>query len=624
MRPNPSGDYQKMIHLMKYAKLRPNGSRESWRDSVDRLMNYLLPKITSCDAYCHLVQEVYPMLVAKQVMPSMRLLSSAGAACDRENLTAFNCMFLGIDSLESFGRLMYALMCGTGVGFSVEHMYIDKLPRVDSSLLSTDYTIVVYDNRLSWAVATIEFMKCLMDGEIPIVDYSMIRAKGAPLKTTGGYASGPEPLIELHRFIAGVFLDAQGDQLSSVDVYDICCKIADVVVQGGVRRSACICLFDGEDFNMMHSKVPEQLAKNPWRTNANNSAVFVDEDTARDFLGLLLELARDTGEPGCVIKSLLQGRMIKSQREPKDTIGVNPCGEIILRSNQVCNLTEVVLKPGLTLEDNMNQVEAAVLLGLLQSQLTNFTLPLMEELKFNTEDEGLLGVSLTGLLDDPELISGPHGLDWLREHAHECAQKWSQKLGIKCPTAITCVKPSGTVSKLVDCSPGVHPRFSKYYLSNIGVAKGTPMARFLSDSGVPVRHSMSHMSVFSFPMCAPEGARTAEDLSAVQHLELWSLANTSWCDHNASCTIYVEAHEWAEVNSWCRENTHKLAGVTFLSKFTGIGGAYMPLEKITQDEYNSLVEDFPVIDWALFPTYDDHIDVSSQELACTGGSCELI
>ena len=301
----------------------------------------------------------------------------------------------------------------------------------------------------------------------------------------------------------------------------------------------------------------------------------------------------------------------------------NQGGEIILRSNQVCNLTEVVLSPMSTLEENMDQVEAAVFLGLLQSQLTSFEPELLKELKFNTEEEGLLGVSLTGLMDDEELMRGPHGLAWLKEYAHECAARWSKVLGIKCPTAITCVKPSGTVSKLAGCAPGIHPQFSKYYLSNIAVPVGTPMARFLEDQKVPIRHRDDNNVIFSFPMAAPDGAITADNLTALRHLELWNMVNQHWCDHNASCTIYVGEDEWAGVQEWCHENINEIAGVTFLSRFDGIGTAYMPLEKITSEDYAIASVEFPVIDWKEYSRYDDHRNTSSQELACTGGVCVL-
>lgn len=317
-------DYSTMIHLMKYAKPMPGGGRETWRDSVDRLFRYISSRELPPEVRRELSTSVYPLVLAKKVMPSMRLLSSAGPACERENLAAFNCMFLGIDSIESFGRLMYALMCGTGVGFSVEHMYLDKLPSLSCTRSYTGDTLIVEDSRLSWAKVTIEYMSLLRCGHIVDIDYSLIRPKGAPLKVTGGYASGPEPLIELHKFIREVMLSNTTERLSSLEVYDICCKIADVVVQGGVRRSACICLFDGADDLMFFSKTPNEIERNPWRSNANNSAAFQDSKDAEQRFEEVLELARITGDPGCVIKSALQGRMAKSLRLPKEDIGVNP------------------------------------------------------------------------------------------------------------------------------------------------------------------------------------------------------------------------------------------------------------------------------------------------------------
>lgn len=613
---------------MKYARVTPSGERETWEDSVLRLHDFLMTQGLPRSVQQKLVTSVVPMIRRKAVMPSMRLLASAGTACERENLTAFNCMFLGIDSIDSFGRMMYALMCGTGVGFSVEHQYIKGLPIMPRDMRLKHETIRVLDNRLSWATATVDYLRSLWSGEIPSVDYSDIRPKGAPLVTTGGYASGPEPLMELHKFILETFMHSvvyyEDTQLPSIDIYDICCKIADVVVQGGVRRSACICMFDHDDDVMMASKTPASLARNPWRNNANNSAVFDTKEQLLPRLPQLLKYAREAAEPGIIMKCALKEKMKDCGRDEWEDIGVNPCGEIILRSNQVCNLTEVVLKPGLSLEDNMEQVEAAVILGLIQSQLLDFSMPLMSPLKENTKAEGLLGVSLTGLMDDGEILKGPFGLDWLHEYAHSCAKEWSKELGIPCPDAITCVKPSGTVSKLVDSSAGIHPRFSEYYLSNISVPKGTPMCDFMTDQGAPIRYSDEHNTVFAFPLSSPKGARTADTLSAVEQLDLWHLVNRHWCDHNASCTIYVGDDEWLSVENWVTANADSICGVTFMSRFTAIpGGTYMPLEKLAQVDYESILKDFPTIDWSSYNTFDNLEDTASREFACTGGQCEL-
>lgn len=625
---NPSKDYQTFIHKMKYARITPEGKRETWDDSVSRLHDFLRTRSLPLSVQRKLETDVIPMIRRKAVVPSMRLLASAGPACERENLTAFNCMFLGIDSIDAFGRMMYALMCGTGVGFSVEQRYIKQLPVMPHDLRDKHQTIQILDNRLSWATGTVEYIKSLWRGEIPWVDYSAIRPKGSPLVTTGGYASGPEPLQELHEFILQKFINAvlyfEDSFAASIDIYDICCKIADVVVQGGVRRSACICLFDHTDDAMMNAKSPQHLVDNPWRYNSNNSAVFDTPEQLLPKLPELLKLAREAAEPGIVMKCALKEKLKDCGRDEWEDLGVNPCGEIILRSNQVCNLTEVVLKPGLSLEDNMEQVEAAVILGLIQSQLLDFSMPLMSTLKENTKAEGLLGVSLTGLMDDSEILMGPHGLDWLREYAHRCAEEWSRELRIPCPRAITCVKPSGTVSKLVDSSAGVHPRFSEFYLSNINVPRGTPMCDFLMDQKVPIRTQDAHNVVFAFPLSSPPGARTADTLSAVEQLDIWNLVNTNWCDHNASCTIYVGEDEWDTVEAWVTANISSICGVTFMSRFTSIpGGAYMPLEKLTKEAYDTRVKQFPAVNWELYNQFDTLEDLTSQEFACTGGQCEL-
>jgi len=625
MNPNISADYQRMIHTMKYSR----GGRETWFDSVNRLVDFLENQGTmTTNVYHYLNATVAPMMVNKQVVPSMRLLATAGPAAERENLMAFNCMFMGIKSWRDFGRLMYALMCGTGVGFSVEQQYFKQLlpefylmqgePRTTGA-----EPIVFEDSREGWSKGfTLVILSLLYNWDVTW-DVSKIRPKGTPLVTTGGYASGPEPLVELLEYTKASFHKWKTSGiLLPVNVYDLCCKIADVVVQGGVRRSACICLFDHDDPTMWNAKSPRNTERYPHRFNSNNSVVFPDELVAREYLPEVLRLARETGEPGVVIKSTLTHRAKECKRIPKDNLGLNPCGEVILRDNQVCNLSEVICRPEDSLEDLMDKVEAAVFLGLLQARLTKFNPDFCKDIKRNTEEERLLGVSLTGLMDDPELTVGGHALDWLRQYAHEMARKWAPELGIKCPTAITCVKPSGTVSKLVNSSAGVHPRFSRYYLSNIGVAKGTPLQVFLASQKVPVRHETDTMIIYSFPLASPRKAITADDLSAIDQLNRWKLVNDKWCDHNASCTIYVGTHEWPLVEQWCLENTSSLAGVTFMSRFEATPGSYMPLEKLTKEAYDKAVDEFPLIAWHLFS--GDSSLVGTREFACTGGSCDIV
>lgn len=626
---NPGADYQRVIHTMKYARLKPDGQRESWFDTISRFHDYIIEtQDMSADAYEYFTGTVVPMILEKRVVPSMRLLASAGPAAARENLTAFNCMFMGIDSVDSFGRLMYALMCGTGVGFSVEKMYICDLPLLPRSIHDVDDPIVVEDSREGWTEAFLCFLGHLWRGMRRRFDVSRVRPAGSPLKTTGGYASGPQPLLDLHRFIDGMFtkyVTAEYDNLLDIDVYDICCKVADVVVQGGVRRSACICLFDSDSFDMWDAKTPTACQLFPHRFNSNNSAVFPTHKDFIDNADKVFDRVKEGGEPGVVIKCTLRNKMKALGRPVHDSIGLNPCAEVILQSNQVCNLTEVILRPHLELEENMDQVEAAVFLGLLQSRMLDFNRTFMEPVVVNSEDEGLLGVSLTGMMDDPELLNGSHGLSWLREWAHLCADKWAKDLKIPKPKAITTVKPSGTVSKLVDCSAGIHPRYAAYYLSNIGIAKGSPLDRFLTDSGVLVRATTDTMRVFSFPLKSPAGALTTDDVDALDQLTLWKLVNDSWCDHNVSCTIHVGDNEWDTVKSWCLENAESLAGITFLSKFDGSGYAYMPLEAITEDQYKDCLEVWPKLDFDLFrQAYDDTTDTTAREFACAGGSCEIL
>lgn len=622
MNPNVSADYQRIIHTMKYSR----GGRETWGSSVLRTVAYLnqrsdLPP----EAQDYLTGEVHDLMKDKRVVPSMRLLASAGPAADQENLMVFNCMFMGIKKWTDFGRLMYALMCGTGVGFSVENIYTSQLYPIESQDTDSkrDITVTFGDSRRSWAENYNKYLLYLLGGVYRNVYYDLqyIRPKGAPLKVTGGYASGPEPLKELLDYTKETVEKMRSTGIHNIYLYDLACKIADVVVQGGVRRSACICLFDYTDVLMWKAKSPLNLQWFPHRHNSNNSVVFPTEDEAKEYIADILELAKETGEPGVVIKSLITGRAEDCGRDPKVNYGLNPCGEIILRDNQVCNLTEVVIRPEYSVEDLMNSVEAAVFLGLLQSKLTKFDPLLLKETKENTEEERLLGVSLTGIMDDPEITSHGSLMAMLHEHAHECATVWAPKLHLPIPKAICCVKPSGSVSKLVDSSAGIHPRFSQYYLSNVGVARGTPLDLFLRNQKVPIRYESEATTIYRFPLKAPEGAITADGLTALDQLRVWKLVNDSWCDHNASCTIYVGEHEWDTVKDWCLENINSLSGVTFMSKFEAIPGSYMPLEKIDQQEYEKRTSEFPVIDWDLF--HGDSTLVGTRELACTGGACSL-
>lgn len=615
-----SQDYQRIIHTMKYSR----GGKETWRSSVNRTLGFLnkgLPNV----AQDYLLGEVQDLVVNKRVVPSMRLMASAGKAAEGENLMAFNCMFMGIKAWTDFGKLMYALMCGTGVGFSVEKTYTSQLLPLGMRDIgnTNDITVIFQDSRESWALQYNAFLSYLLCGSCRHVGYdlSRIRAKGAPLVTTGGYASGPEPLRELLDYTREVVNLMRIQGVRGIHLYDLACKIADVVVQGGVRRSACICLFDHDDEDMWEAKSPENLELYPHRHNSNNSVVFPDTKVARVFMSEVLRLARETGEPGLVTKSTITERAKDCGRNLRFNFGVNPCGEIILRDNQVCNLTEVVVRPEFSVEDLMNSVEAAVFLGLLQSQLTKFHPLLLPEVQENTKDEGLLGVSLTGILDDKELVSHGSLLAMLHEHAHESAERWSKVLGIKCPKAITCVKPSGTVSKLVDTAAGVHPRFSKFYLSNVGVPSDTPLDLFLQAQSVPIRCNTSASTIYSFPLKSPDGALTADTMTAIQQLNLWKLVNNAWCDHNASCTIYVSRDEWLAVEDWCLENLKDLSGVTFMSRFEATPGAYMPLEKLTEEEYLKALNGFPKIDWSSFS--GDHTLVGTREFACTGGACSL-
>ena len=609
-----------VIHTMKYARSLPDGSLESWEDSVDRYFSFLQEQPWMTPEIQESLALVIPQVLEKQVMPSMRLLATAGPAASRENLTAFNCMYMELSSWDRLPDLMYALMCGTGVGFSVQRRHLRDFP-LSKTLRPVSVGIVPQDSREGWVWAYREYLQYLVSGRIPQYDLSLIRPEGSPLKTTGGYASGPKPLEELFKYTLHLFKHMT--VVTPLLLYDLATKVADVVVQGGVRRSACIALFDYDDEEMLLSKAGDSLSVFPHRANANNSAVFPTVEVAREHLPEILKLTKDFGEPGIVIQECLQSKAQQSGRLPGD-FGVNPCGEIILRDGQVCNLTEVVLRPNSTIEDNMEQVEAAVLLGLCQLKLNRFCREHCKVLKDTYRlsiEEPLLGVSLTGLVDEGELL-GDHlggGLQWLREYAHQVASFWAPRFDLEnIPTAITCVKPSGTVSKLVDCSPGIHPRFSQYYLQNVGVPKGSPLEKFLSKELIP-RHTTDSSVVFSFPTRAPQKHK---DLSAID--QLWNIfrINRFWCDHNCSATVYVREHEWPEVTEWCLERTDELCGITFMPYQGEIPGVpYMPLEKTDEAIYvlmSILMKQVARVSWVARGDY-----AREHEPACGSGGCLL-
>jgi ribonucleoside-triphosphate reductase (thioredoxin) len=604
--------YQQTIHLLKYSRFNESlGRRELFPESVERFRLYMANRIPDYYGY---INRIADAMLAKELAPSMRLFAMAGPAMEQDDLLAYNCMFMTIDYWDKLGDLMFALMCGTGVGFSVEECYVQSLC-LPQKIQGSELTITFQDSREGWAYGYLMLLSMLACGDLPKLDFTKVRPKGAPLKTTGGTASGPEPLKELCIFTICTFSRMVANQkVNPIDIYDICCKIADVVVQGGVRRSACIAIFSPKDEAMWASK--QDCRDKPWRFNTNNSVMFEDETQAIQYLPKVMELVQTSGEPGILIRSVLKRKMEAAGRPPSDIIGVNPCGEIILRDMQVCNLTEVVVRPEYSIEKLEELVELATVQGLLQATMyanSYVTLPWATE-------EPLLGVSLTGLADDPVLIRGGcEALGFLRDVAHRIAAEHAPRLGLKVPTAITTVKPSGTVSKLMGCAPGIHPWFARTTRNNISMLKDNPVATALRAAGIPIRLTSETHDVFSFYTEAPNDSLV--NTSAMQQLDTWRRVNKHWADHNVSCTIYVGGDEWEAVESWCKKNIGILSGITFIHKHLELAHVdYMPIEAVEE-----IPEDYPKdINWdALLKGDTPESITSSREFSCTGGQCLL-
>lgn len=630
--PFPSS-YEEFIYKSRYARwLEEEGRRENWDETVSRLVyyyQYLGDKDRIFDE--DEAKELYKAIYNLEVMPSMRALMTAGPAMDRCHVPAYNCAYLPVDSPRSFDECMYILMCGTGVGYSVESKYIDQLPRISEEFSSTDTVIKVADSKEGWAKAFRELVSLLIAGQIPKWDVSGVRAAGERLKTFGGRASGPEPLEDLFRFCIKLFTNAAGRRLTSVECHDIMCKVADIVVVGGVRRSAMISLFDCTDDRMSRSKFGAWWADTPHRALANNSAVY--ENRKPDvgfFMKKWLELYDSkSGEPGFFSRAACQviaGR--NGRRDPNFDFGTNPCSEIILRPFQFCNLTEVVVRQSDDLDSLKRKVRIATILGTIQSTFTDFKY-LRKKWQDTCNEERLLGVSLTGICDNLGLLGQPEVLASLRQVAVETNAEWSARLNINQSAAITCVKPSGTVSQLVNSASGLHTRHSPYYLRTVRADNKDPITQFLKDQGVyfePCVMKGDTTTVFYFPIKAPEGSLTRDGQTAIEALDLWATLQEHWCEHKPSATINVKEDEWPEVGSWVYRNFDTLSGVAFLPHD---GGSYKqaPYTEVTEEEWNEWVTKHPpvIIDWDRLKEYETFdTTTGSQELACTGGVCEIV
>jgi ribonucleoside-triphosphate reductase (thioredoxin) len=629
--------YQEYIHKSRYARYIPEEQRrENWDETVRRYCDYFKDRgqLTGKD-----YDEVFNAILNLEVMPSMRALMTAGAALDRDNVAGFNCSYMPIDHPRAFDEMMYILMCGTGVGFSVERQYISKLPVVSEDFHATETTITVIDSKIGWAKAYRELVSLLYSGQLPSWDVSKVRPAGATLKTFGGRASGPEPLVDLFKFTVEVFKKAAGRKLSSLECHDLCCKIAQIVVVGGVRRSALISLSNLTDDRIRRAKHGQWWEEEPQRGLANNSACYTEKPDFQAFLSEWVSLYESkSGERGIFSRVASQKQAAKNGRRDSDwDFGTNPCSEIILRPNQFCNLSEVVVRPDDTFDTLRRKVRIASILGTLQATLTDFRY-LRKRWKENTEEEALLGVSMTGILDHP-VLSGKvttgtffdhpnqpdlaKTLETLKNDAVETNKKWAAKLGINQSAAITCVKPSGTVSQLVDSASGIHGRFASYYIRRVRADSRDPLCGVLEAAGVPVETDITSPTtkIFSFVKKAPANAVMASDQTGLEQLELWTMYQEHWCEHKPSITVYYRDSEFLSIGNWLYNNFDDVSGVSFLP-YSNHSYKQAPYEEITKEKYEELVKQMPeFVDWNINEATD--VTEGSQELACVGNSCEL-
>ncbi|MAR66043.1 MAG: ribonucleoside-triphosphate reductase [Crocinitomicaceae bacterium] len=627
---------QQYIHSSRYARWLPEkGRRETWDETVDRYVDFFDEHLkgNTKGSITDVKDSIRDAIFNMEVMPSMRAMMTAGPALERENVAGYNCSFVAVDSPRAFDEALYILMNGTGVGFSVETQHIEKLPVVAEEFHKTDSTIIVADSKLGWAKALKELVAMLYAGQVPNIDTSNIRPAGSPLKVFGGRASGPEPLVEtLDAFIA-TFSQAAGRKLTSLECHDLMCHVASCVVVGGVRRAALISLSDLTDERMRHAKTGQWYTTEQHRSFSNNSAVYREKPDIGVFMAEWLSLYNSkSGERGIVNREALKKKAAENERRDSEyEFGVNPCSEIILRPNGFCNLSEVVIRESDTIADLERKVELATIIGTMQSTLTKFKY-LRADWKNNAEEERLLGVSLTGIMDN-KLTNGTRSdlaetLSILKEVAIETNKVWSKTFGIPQSTAITTVKPSGTVSVLVDSASGIHSRFSPYYIRTVRADKKDPASQFMIDRGVPVEDDIiapDHNHVFSFPVAAPKNAVVTTDLSAIEQLERWLTYKQNWCEHNPSCTVTVKEHEWVAVGAWVYEHFNDLTGVSFLPHTDHIY-KQAPFMEIDKEKYVELNKEMPKsLDWTELGQYEDTDQtVGSQTMACTSGSCEVI
>ena len=627
-------DYQAFIHKSRYAKYFDDRGRENWDETVSRYMeNVVSSALTIASEWKDAVYyEIEQAILNLEIMPSMRAMMTAGPALDRDNTAGYNCSYLPVDDPKSFDEAMYILLCGTGVGFSVERQYITKLPEVPH-LFESDTTVVVKDSKEGWAKAFRQVLALLWAGEIPKWDVSRVRPAGARLKTFGGRASGPAPLVELFNFAVSTFKNAQGRKLSSLECHDLMCFIGQIVVVGGVRRSAMISLSNLSDDRMRHAKSGQWWETAAHRALANNSVSYTEKPDVETFMREWTALVESkSGERGVFNREASKKQAAKYGRRDSDyEFGTNPCSEIILRPYQFCNLTECVVRATDTIEDLEKKVRLATILGTIQSTYTKF--PYLRKVwRDNTEAERLLGVSLTGIMDNPLLTTKNKGLNetlaHLRKVAVDTNAEFADKLGIPVSAAISCVKPSGTVSQLVDSASGIHARHSRFYVRTVRGDNKDPLTQFMKDQGIPHEPCVfkgDTTTVFSFPQKSPNKAVTRNDMTAIEQLEMWLAYQRNWCEHKPSVTISVRDSEWLEVGAFVYKHFDEMSGVSFLPH-SDHTYQQAPYQDCSEREYKELLKLMPKrIDWSKLSEYEQEDNtVAMQTMACSGDVCEIV
>ena len=629
--------YQQFIHKSRYARwLDDENRREEWHETVGRYVNFMSSHLLKKHNYTipdNVKEELHEAILHSEVMPSMRAMMTAGKALDRDNTAGYNCSYLPVDDPKAFDEAMYILMCGTGVGFSVERDCINKLPEVPGLLFDTEETIIVKDSKEGWAKAFRKLLALLWAGEIPKWDLSLIRPAGAKLKIFGGRASGPVPLDNLFRFTLKVFKEAKGRKLSSLECHDLMCKVGEVVVSGGVRRSAMISLSNLSDDRMRHAKTGEFYKTEPQRQMSNNSVAYTEKPDPYTFMREWLSLAESgTGERGMFYRGAAKNKAAENGRRNSEyDFGTNPCSEIILRPYQFCNLSEIIVRGTDTIKDLERKVRIATIIGTFQSTLTHF--PYLRKIWHNnTAEERLLGVSMTGIMDNA-ITNGKDSNDLesvlmiLKKIAVDTNKEFAEAIGIPQSTAITCVKPSGTVSQLTDSASGIHARHSQYYIRTVRGDKKDPLTQFMMDQNIPWETDGWSQSnaVFSFPIKAPDMCVTRDDMSAIEQLEFWKVYASSWCEHKPSVTISVGKDEWLETGAWIYKNFDIASGLSFLPR-SDMVYEQAPYQDCTEEHYKEFLAKMPeFIDWSKLADYEqEDSTVGNQTLACTADSCEVV